>query len=270
MKNLVAKKSWTKRLLALVMAAALVLSLSACSSDKGSGDIETIQIGVAGEYYPFCYTENDELQGFEIDTWNEIGKRLGKEVEFTVSDFTGLFGMLDSGKIDSIGHGVAINEDRAEKYYFSDPYLYSDFSVVTRDDSTLATIEEFEGKTIGVVMGGEGERKLKELCEEQDLDIEIKGYEGSSSMDEDVKLGRVDARLAPKIQTAANIAKNNLAMKITDITIYTETDAYPFPKEDKYDSFAADVNKVLSEMRADGTLSELSLKWFSIDATEQG
>ena len=254
-----------KRIVLLFAAVTAVVFLFAGCSDKEIGD--KLTIGVAGEYYPFCYTEDDNLQGFEIDMWNEIGKRGGYEIDFKVADFTGLFGMLDSGKVDSVGHGVAINDERAEKYQFSNPYIRSSYNVVTVKDSGYTRIEDFEGKKIGVVMGGEGERNLKKLCEEQGLDIEIVGYEGSAAMDEDVQLGRIDARLAPKIQTSANIAKNDLNLEITDIVIYTETDAYPFPRKEKYDDLKLEVNKILGEMREDGTLKDLSEKWFNLDAT---
>ena len=255
-----------KKIVALMLVFALTVAAFAGCSSSG-GEAKTLKIGVAGEYYPFCFTENDELQGFEIDNWNEIAERNGYEAEFVVSDFTGLFGMLDSGKVDSIGHGVAINPEREEKYHFSDPYLLSDYSVVTIADSDLDTIEDFVGEKIGVVMGGEGERNLKALCEEKGYDIEIAGYEGSAAMDEDVQLGRIAARLAPKIQTSANIKKNDLNMEITDIVIYTETDAYPFPKDEDYNELVDMVNKTLKEMKDDGSLGELSEKWFNLDAT---
>jgi len=254
-------------LLALLIS---VTAFAACSGDDGSGDSKALKIGVSGEYYPFCFSENDELQGFEIDMWNEIAKRLGYTVEYSTSDFAGLLGMLDSGKIDSVGYGVAVNAERQEKYLFSDPYLYSDFCVVTQKDSELDSLEDFIGKKIGVVMGGEGERKLKEVCEAEGLDINITGYEGTAAMDEDVQLGRIEARLGPKIQTLANIKKNDLNMEVTDIVIFTETEAYPFPKSEKYEELLPQVNEILAAMREDGTLAGFSEKWFGIDATNQG
>lgn len=280
-----------KRALSILLAALFTLcAFAACGGEKpaetGSASIGTaanqddddpgsiadadthddsLQIGVAGDYFPFCYTEKDELQGFEIDMWNEIASRLNREVTFTVADFTGLFGMLDTEKIDSIGHGVAVNPDREAKYLFSDPYLYADFNVVTAGDSTLQTMDDFAGKRIAVVMGGEGERKLQAYCDENDFAVEIVGYESTATMDEDVLLGRVDARLGPKIQTLANIEKNGLSMKVTDIAIFTETDAYPFAQGDT--ALQGQVNDVLADMREDGTLATLSKKWFSVDAT---
>lgn len=254
-------------LLALLM---VVTLLTGCSGTDGASD-KTLTIGVSGEYFPFCFSEGDDVKGFEIDMWNEIGKRMGDyKVEFTLSDFSGLLGMLDSGKIDTIGYGVAINDERQEKYYFSDEYLYADYSVVTKKDSDLDVIEDFVGKKIAVVMGAEGERRLSALCEAEGLDIEIVGYEGPAQMDEDVVLGRVDARMAPKIQTLVNIKKNDLDMEVTDIVIYTEKDAYPFAKTEQNLELVEKVNEVLNSMREDGTLSELSIKWFDIDATAVG
>lgn len=253
-------------LLSLVM---LLAMLAGCASDPQPTDEATpkLTIGVSGEYYPFCYTENDVLQGYEIDFWNEFGTRNGYKISFVTSDFTGLFGMLDSGKIDTIGYGIAVNAERSEKYQFSEPYLYSNYNVVTLKGSDLTELEDFVGGKIGVVMGGEGERRLTALCADLGLDIDVVGYEGPAPLDEDVRLGRLDARLAPQIQTAANIVKNDLDFTITDIVIYTETDAYPFPKDTDQTIITA-VNETIQAMQEDGTLAALSETWFNIDATK--
>lgn len=259
-----------KKIILLLLTVLTAMTVFAsCSGEGGSEDNKTLKIGVSGEYYPFCFSENDELQGFEIDMWNEIASRLGYTVEYSTSDFAGLFGMLDSGKIDSVGYGVALNAERQEKYLFSDPYLYTDFCIVTQKDSEFDSLDDFVGKKIGVVMGGEGERKLNEIRETQGLAIEVTGYEGTAAMDEDVQLGRIEARLGPKIQTLANIKKNDLNMEVTDIVIYTESDAYPFPKGEKYDALVPQVNETLAAMREDGTLAGFSEKWFGIDATNK-
>lgn len=236
------------------------------SVDEAKG---TIKVGVAGDFYPFCFTENDETKGFEIDVLTEIGARAGYDVEFVVSDFTGIFGMLDSGKIDTVGHSVAITDERSEKYLFSEPYVYSNYNIITKKDSELKTIEDFVGKKVGVVMGGQGEVKLNELCQNENLDIEVVGYEGTAAMDEDVLMGRLDGRLGPQIQTLATIKKNNLDLAVTDVTVFFETAGYPLPKDGSHDEMQKDINAALSEMKSDGTLSELSMKWFDIDATKE-
>lgn len=258
-----------KKIIAILLTLVLAAALFAGCSAPAQGEEKTLTIGVAGDYFPFCFTESDVLQGFEIDMWKEIGTRAGYKVEFVTSDLVGLLGMLDSGKIDSVGYGVAITDTRKEAYAFSDPYLYSDYNIVTLEGSELKTIEDFIGRSVGVVMGGEGERKLNALCDDKGYDIEVKGYEGPAALDEDIRLGRLDARLAPVIQTAANIKKNNLGFSITDITIYSETCGYPFPKGAEYDELIKTVNEIIADMRADGSLADLSAEWFGIDATNE-
>ena len=268
------KKRTIAKILCCVLAAGL---LAGCAGGKKEtkennttkDEKKVMTVGIAGDFYPFCYTENDESKGFEIDVLNEIGERAGYEVKFVVADFTGLFGMLDSGKIDTVGHSVAITEARQEKYLISDPYVYSKYNIITKKDSELNDIKDFANKKVGVVMGGQGEVKLNELCEKENLPIEVAGYEGTAAMDEDVLMGRIDGRLGPVIQTTANIKKNDLDLKETDANVFSETAGYPMPKDEKHEAMLKDVNEALKAMRDDGTLKELSMKWFDLDATNE-
>lgn len=118
-----------------------------------------------------CYMENDELKGFEIDLWNRIAQENNWKIEYTAADFSGLFGMLDTGKIDTVARQVSSdNQTRREKYLFSDVYLYSSYNLVTKADSELDSWEDFKNTKIGVVMGGDGEKNLKRLNEEKILE----------------------------------------------------------------------------------------------------
>ena len=174
--------------------------------------------------------------------------------------------MLDTGRIDTVARQTSSdNEARREKYLFSDVYLYSTYNLVVRADSELEELEDFKGTRIGVVMGGDGELNLKKLNEENDLGIEIVGYEGTPAMDSDIEMGRIDGRVAPMLQTKMNIEENGQDFKITDNVVYTEAAAYPFQKDNT--ELAEAVNQTLQQMRESGKLSELSEQWFGLDAT---
>ena len=217
--------------------------------------------------FPIEFTvELAKEKGFEVDMWDYIAEQNGWEVEYTVADFSGLFGMLDTGRIDTVARQTSSdNEARREKYLFSDVYLYSTYNLVVRADSELEELEDFKGTRIGVVMGGDGERNLKKLNEENDLGIEIVGYEGTPAMDSDIEMGRIDGRVAPMLQTKMNIEQNGQDFKITDNVVYTEAAAYPFQKDNT--ELAEAVNQTLQQMRESGKLSELSEQWFGLDAT---
>lgn len=250
----------------------LVLSFGLMTSCGGTTSTDTaeannvVRVGVSGDFYPFCYKENDTLKGFEVDMWDYIAEQNGWSVEYTVADFSGLFGMLDTGRIDTVARQTSSdNEARREKYLFSDVYLYSTYNLVVRADSDLEELADFQGKRIGVVMGGDGELNLKKLNEEKDLGIEIVGYEATPAMDSDIEMGRIDGRVAPMLQTKMNIEENGQDFKITDNVVYTEAAAYPFDKENT--QLVEKVNQTLAQMRESGKLQELSESWFGIDAT---
>lgn len=261
-----------RRVLALLMTAA-VLFVTGCSNadsqketQTAQSEQKTVRVGVSGDYYPMCYMENDELKGFEIDLWNRIAQENNWKIEYTAADFSGLFGMLDTGKIDTVARQVSSdNQTRREKYLFSDVYLYSSYNLVTKADSELDSWEDFKNTKIGVVMGGDGEKNLKQLNEEKNLGIEIVGYEATPAMDSDVELGRIDGRVAPMLQTKMNIENKGQNLKITDNIVYTEAAAYPFQKENT--ELAQAVNNTLETMRQSGELKQLSEQWFGMDAT---
>lgn len=71
--------------LILVSALAVIILLAGCGKEKATSTEEQntgnsksekkIIVGTSPDYYPWCYTEAGKLQGFEIDVWNEIGKK---------------------------------------------------------------------------------------------------------------------------------------------------------------------------------------------------
>lgn len=217
------------------------------------------------------YRAIDNQQGYsECEFIAELAARLGHEDElpWQTAKFAGLFGMLDAGQIDTICHQIAINPEREKQYSFTEPYVNSNYQLVVKKDSELNTLEDFAGKNIGVVAGGQGDIMLQKVNTEKNLNIQIKGYDGTAAMDMDVDMGRLDARLGPAIQTRAAIKQKNLDLRVTDVVIFSETAAFPFKKDEKSEAIIKDVNAAIADMKADGSLSELSVKWFEVDATK--
>ena len=122
--------------LTIISFALIALSLVGCTSSKEINQVsdnkKTITIGTSGGYYPFTFSDNGKLSGFEIDVWNDIGKRLGYNVEFKTASFSGLFGMLESGKVDTLANQITISDERKEKYYFTEPTVYSGAQIIVK------------------------------------------------------------------------------------------------------------------------------------------
>ena len=130
-----------KKLFALILAAAMLFSLTACSTaetettaaadttsaadttaaeNEDTGD-KVIKVATSGDYLGFTvYDETTkEWSGFEIDMWNEIASRIGYEVEFVQEDVATAFGDLEIGKVDTVAKQISITPARQEKYDFT-------------------------------------------------------------------------------------------------------------------------------------------------------
>lgn len=229
---------------------------------------KTIIVGTSPDYYPWCYTESGKLQGFEIDVWNEIGKRSDYKIEFKQSKFAGLFGMLDASQIDTVAHQISTTEERKEKYNFTETYAYSGYSFVIKKDSSYNKTGDFKGKKIGCTLGGNGEKTLKKMNEENNLGLEILTYD-QTPMEKDVEIGRLDAAWIGTVKAKTVIEKEKMDLKLYDPKYVFETNQYPFSKDEKNKQKIEDTNKAIKSMNEDGTLTKISLKWFGIDTTKK-
>ncbi|MEG0308801.1 MAG: transporter substrate-binding domain-containing protein [Clostridium sp.] len=240
------------------------------AADSGAKDAKkTLVVGVSTEYYPWCFKENDQSKGFEIDVWNEIGKRAGYEIEYQTAKFSGLVGMLDAGKIDTVAHQMSTTEERKAKYDFSDTYAYSKYKFVVPSDNASTKIEDFKGKKVGCVLGGNGEKTLKDLNEKYNLGLDIVTFDGVP-MEKDVEIGRIDAAWLSEVKAKTTIEQGKLNLKIADIdTGVYEINQYPFRKEEASKEIIETVNKTIKEMHADGTFTKLSNQWFQLDTTKE-
>ena len=133
---------------------------------------ETIKVGMSGKYFPFTFVKQDKLQGFEVDMWNQIGERTGYKVEFVTASFSGLFGMLETGRVDTISNQITITDERKAKYAFSQPYVYDGAQIVVRKgNSTIHGIKDLEGKKVAVNLGSNFEELLRKNDPNKKIDI---------------------------------------------------------------------------------------------------
>ena len=264
--------------LVLVSILAIMVVLGSCgkknttsTEDKGTDsdkNAKKIIVGTSPDYYPWCYTEEGKLQGFEIDVWNEIGKRAGYDIQFKQSKFSGLFGMLDAGQIDTVAHQISTTEERRKKYDFTETYAYSGYSFVVKKDKNIKSLEDFKDKKIGCTLGGNGEKTLKKLNEEKSLNIKVLTYD-QTPMEKDVEIGRLDAAWIGTVKAKTVIEKEKMDLKLYDPKYVFEVNQYPFKKDEKNRKKLQDINKTIKEMMTDGTMKKLSEKWFKLDITKK-
>ncbi len=123
---------------------------------------KVVKVGTSAGRSPFIFKEGEKVKGFDAEIIEAAAKKAGYKVEWSVSDFEGLFGLLDSGRIDTIANELSVSPERKKKYDFSIPYVYSgSVFAVKKDNNTIKSIEDLKGKTVGVGLGTAGEQELK-------------------------------------------------------------------------------------------------------------
>ncbi|SJN56536.1 amino acid ABC transporter substrate-binding protein [Vibrio ruber] len=225
-----------------------------------------VKVGMSGRYFPFTFVKKDELQGFEVDLWKEIGKRNDYQVKFVTASFSGLFGLLETGRVDTISNQITITDARKQKYLFSDPYVIDGAQIAVRKgNNTIHSLDDLKGKTVAVNLGSNFEQLLRE--HDKDNQINIKTYD--SSFEQDVALGRIDAFVMDRLSILEVIQKSGLPLQLAGKPFETIENAWPFLNNKKGKKLQGEVNKALAAMRADGTLSQISEKWFNTDITQR-
>ena len=265
--------------LVLVLAFVMVMSVvfTGCSpkeqesgSDDGvveGGEEGIIRVATTGVYYPYTYMEDDELKGFDIEVWEEIGRRTGKKIEWEITSFDGMFGMLDSGKVDSAANQISVTPKREEKYEFAEIYAYNPYKIcVGEDDDSIETLEDLYGKKIGC----QATESKKEFLDKADPEEKIERViYGSDTYIKDIELGRIDATLHAVVAFGPMKEKSGYKVKLVGDNVFYEDNSYPFVKNEENQGMIEEVNKAISDMHDEGTLTELSNKWFELDITKQ-
>ena len=227
---------------------------------------DTLRVGMSGGYFPFTFVERDELKGFEVDVLNAVGEITGDDVEFVTASFSGLAGMLDSGRIDTIANQITITPEREAKYVFTAPYVYDGAQVVVRKgNDAINGVEDLSGKSVAVNLGSNYEQLLRELPNADEIDIRT--YE--SNVEQDVALGRTNACIMDRVSATQGIEERGLPLELAGQPFTVIENALPFRDNEAGNAQRDRVDEALTELRDNGTLREISEKWFDTDITQQ-
>jgi len=255
----------SRKLLFILLCVGIVLT--ACSSNKNQAGSSLAQLKKKGEivvattgtYPPYSYHDADGLTGFDIDISNEVGKRIGLKVKFAEVEFAGMFSGLDGGRFDTIPQ-LSITEERKKKYDFSDPYQFSNLTlIVLEENKDIHGFKDLKGKkTNGLAESVQGALALKygaTLVPENGDSVEL------------LRSKRVDALIYNNLYFLDLQKKRpDLKIKVVDQSSEIETAAFLFGKG-KEDTVQA-VNQALKAMHEDGTYAKISTKYFGKDISE--
>jgi cystine transport system substrate-binding protein len=244
-------------LLAALLAAA---TLAGCGGGGGAGS-DTLRVGTEGTYSPFSFQGPDgKLTGYDIEVVTAVAGKLGKKVEFTQTPFDSIFAGLEAKRFDIIANQVTVTDERKAKYDLSEPYTVSEGVIVTRaDDTSITTLANLAGKTTAQSATSNWAQVAR------DAGANVEAVEGFVQAIQLLKDGRVDATVNDTLAVGEYQRTNNDAgIKIAGTTGDTSEQAFAARKDS---GIIADVNRALGELRADGTLKQISEKYFGSDVS---
>lgn len=267
-------------LLAIAMVACVVAGFAGCSKSNG-GDAESsssssestsaktvadldkvkdankLVIGIT-DYEPIDYKDKDgKWIGFDADLARAVAEKMGIDVEFVVINWDNKFIELNSGSIDCIWNGMTVSDSVKTNCDISDAYAGNSQVVVMKKDalSKYADADAIKAAdlTIAVEKGSAGEAEAKKLSSN------VVSLSAQSDALKEVKSGTADACIIDSTM-ANSMTKDgtDFANLGYSISLTTEEYAVGFRKGS---DLTAEVNRLLSELKEDGTMDKISAKY---------
>jgi polar amino acid transport system substrate-binding protein len=288
-----------KRLISLFIIAVMLFGLTACgkkAETAGAGDttpaaanddaavtgdaaaadnsLQYIQdkgkfiLGLDDAFPPMGFRDdNNNIVGFDIDLAQAVCDKLGWELVLQPIKWEAKEQELNTKNIDCIWNGFSITPDRLENLTMSDPYMENKIALVVTKDSGIKSQADMAGKKLAV-QGGSSAAEALGMDENKAFKDSIgKPNEFADYVTAlmDMETGNSDAVLMDSVVANYMITEAGKDFVVLDDSLVSEEYAVGFRKGDE--ALCTAVVGALKELKADGTVAEISTKWFGSDIT---
>lgn len=276
-----------KKLTALMLSSAMMLSLAACggsastetvsseaasseavsTEEAASADAAAVTTVNAGKltmstnaaFPPYeMTTDSGELEGIDIDVAAAVAEKLGLELQVDDMDFDAALLAAQNGKSDMVMAGVTVTDERLKVMDFSDTYAEGIQSIIVPEDSDIATADDLSGKTIGTQRGTTGYL----YCTDDFGEENVIAYDDGLTAVQALNNGQVDAVVIDNAPAQEFVAANP-GLKILD-TAYAQED-YAIGVAKGNTQLLDAINGALEELQDDGTLQAIVDKYITAE-----
>lgn len=220
-----------------------------------------LKVALDGTFAPHAMPKLDGgVEGFNVDLANEIGKRLGREMDITAAQWSGLLPAMQAGKYDFIVAPTTVTEERTKSLLFTEGYLNTDYQfLIKKGSADITALSDLKGKVIAVNKGSAYDRWARGL--EGEIGWKVESYGTNTDAVQAVVSGRAYANVAGNT-VIAWAAKKNPNVQLSYLHSTGRVFAMPFRKDDV--AMRNKVENVIECMKLDGTFAKLSEKWFGV------
>lgn len=249
----------------MILLAALMLTACGSSTSNGDNPVKSagvLRVGTEGVYSPFSYHDpaTGQLVGYDVDVARAVADKIGVKVEFVETPWDSIFAALEANRFDVVANEVTINDERKAKYDLSEPYSVGEGVIVTRaDNNAIKTLDDLKGK----VAAENATSNWSEVARKAGARVEA--VEGFTQAIKLLNQGRVDVVINDSIAVYAYLAETgDTTVKIAGNVGEKSEQGFAARKNS---GLLPDLNKALDELRADGTLAEISQKYLKANAS---
>lgn len=248
-----------KNLIKTLLACALLI----CGANSKTLREGTLKVATEGTFSPFSYyNDKNELVGYDVDVARAVAEKLGLKIEFLTAPWDAMLAAFDAGKADAVFNQVSITDERKKKYEYSVPYtvVYGAI-IVHKDNNDIKSFEDLKGKKNADSATSNWAQVAKKY--------------GAQNVTVDSFAKSMELLIARRVDTVVRDntvfydflkqrpdAPIKIAAKLKDVD-YSATIVQKGNKE-----LADQISKALNELKAEGKLKEISLKYFGKDVSE--
>ncbi len=249
------------------MIALLAVLLTACGSAANNVDdpvqsAGVLRVGTEGVYAPFSYHDpaTGQLTGYDVDVARAVAEKLGVNVEFVETPWDSIFAALEANRFDVVANQVTITPERQQLYDLSDPYAIGEGVIVTRaDDDSITSLDDLRGRTAAQSTTSNWAQVAR------DAGARVEAVEGLTQAMALLSQGRVDVVVNDSLSIYAYLAEtNDTAVKIAATTGERSEQGFAARKDS---GMLPELNRAIEELKADGTLGEISQKYLRANAS---
>ncbi len=230
--------------------------------DKG-----TLVLGLDDSFPPIGFRdENNNIVGFDIDVATEVANRMGVELKLQPIEWSTKEMELNTGSVDCLWNGLSIDDERKQAMDLSEPYMTNRMVLVVLNDSEYTDQASLAGKTIGVQNGSTAEKILEESDFAKTIGNTI-GFKDNVTAFMELETKGIDAIFMDEVVANYAITSQNKDFKVLEDGLTEEEYAVGFKKGNT--ALKNEVQKYIDEMKADGTMTQISEKWFGKDVVSR-
>ncbi len=269
-------------ILIILLFSTLILFLSGClkkeNVDNSWLNVEekgTFVLGLDDAFPPMGYLEPDsgEITGFDIDLAAEVCDRLGVSLKIQPISWVTKELELINGNVDCLWNGLSKTEELEEKLNLSFPYMKNCQCILVKNDSSINSLVDLKGKRFVVQEDSSAEHALNKFPNFKDSLKEV--VEVSTYLRGFMELNNNTADALGIDEVVARFYINNndnyrLLKNVDNQVISLSNEDYVIAFRKKDNALKEKVESTLLDMSNDGTLANISIKWFGEDITTVG